>query len=365
MREALDSVRPYMESHGGDVELVGIDDGVARIRLEGQLRGLPGVGLDARAGDQAGARGGRARSRRARGRGRRGEPPDRARRRRARAAGREGRSGEPDAEPCWFDVDGLDDVAEGELRGVRVAGVEIVVARVDGSLLAYRDACAGCGSRIAAGRSPATFSPAAPASAGTTSPAPAGRSTTTASSSSPCRCSDLAGGPRGSRLRHERGARPAARGPAPRRARGEPAPDASPPGPGPPANGARRVRTSAATCAATSSARPPSPAPPDRAPDPLRLRELLGPSLRRRGATAHRHPRRLARRPRADARALGRVRDPDRTRLLHARQRRRRRRRLLSEPRRGDRVGARHGGVGGARSGEPGARRPRARHRGA
>src|SRR5688500_12922927 len=26
--EALDSVRPYMESHGGDVELVGVEDGV-------------------------------------------------------------------------------------------------------------------------------------------------------------------------------------------------------------------------------------------------------------------------------------------------------------------------------------------------
>ena len=39
MREALDSVRPYMESHGGDVELLGIEDGVARLRLEGSCHG--------------------------------------------------------------------------------------------------------------------------------------------------------------------------------------------------------------------------------------------------------------------------------------------------------------------------------------
>ena len=39
--EALDSVRPYMESHGGDVELLGIEDGVARIRLEGSCDGCP------------------------------------------------------------------------------------------------------------------------------------------------------------------------------------------------------------------------------------------------------------------------------------------------------------------------------------
>ena len=39
MQEALDSVRPYMESHGGNVELLGIEDGVARLRLEGSCNG--------------------------------------------------------------------------------------------------------------------------------------------------------------------------------------------------------------------------------------------------------------------------------------------------------------------------------------
>ncbi len=37
--EALDTVRPYMESHGGDVELLGIHDGVARLRLQGSCDG--------------------------------------------------------------------------------------------------------------------------------------------------------------------------------------------------------------------------------------------------------------------------------------------------------------------------------------
>ena len=39
VQEALDSVRPYMESHGGNVELLGIEDGVARLRLEGSCNG--------------------------------------------------------------------------------------------------------------------------------------------------------------------------------------------------------------------------------------------------------------------------------------------------------------------------------------
>lgn len=38
--EALETVRPYMESHGGDVELVELtDDGVARLALEGSCHG--------------------------------------------------------------------------------------------------------------------------------------------------------------------------------------------------------------------------------------------------------------------------------------------------------------------------------------
>ena len=74
VREALDSVRPYMESHGGDVELVAIEDGVAQHAARRPLQGLPGLGGDARAGDQEGARGDGARPRGPRGRGRE-EPP--------------------------------------------------------------------------------------------------------------------------------------------------------------------------------------------------------------------------------------------------------------------------------------------------
>ena len=38
---ALEQVRPYLKSHGGNVELVEIRDGVARLRLEGSCDGCP------------------------------------------------------------------------------------------------------------------------------------------------------------------------------------------------------------------------------------------------------------------------------------------------------------------------------------
>jgi len=41
VRQALEQVRPYLHSHGGNVVLLGIDDGVARLRLEGSCKGCP------------------------------------------------------------------------------------------------------------------------------------------------------------------------------------------------------------------------------------------------------------------------------------------------------------------------------------
>jgi Fe-S cluster biogenesis protein NfuA/nitrite reductase/ring-hydroxylating ferredoxin subunit len=41
VREALEGVRPYLGSHGGDVELLGVSEGVARVRLQGSCEGCP------------------------------------------------------------------------------------------------------------------------------------------------------------------------------------------------------------------------------------------------------------------------------------------------------------------------------------
>jgi Fe-S cluster biogenesis protein NfuA len=41
VRAALDEVRPYLELHGGNVELLSVDDGVARLALEGSCNGCP------------------------------------------------------------------------------------------------------------------------------------------------------------------------------------------------------------------------------------------------------------------------------------------------------------------------------------
>jgi len=39
--KALDAIRPALQQDGGDVELVDIEDGVVRVRLEGACHGCP------------------------------------------------------------------------------------------------------------------------------------------------------------------------------------------------------------------------------------------------------------------------------------------------------------------------------------
>ena len=46
VKETLDAVRESLQSHGGDVELVGIDDdNTVKVRLQGACQGCPGAAM--------------------------------------------------------------------------------------------------------------------------------------------------------------------------------------------------------------------------------------------------------------------------------------------------------------------------------
>jgi Fe-S cluster biogenesis protein NfuA/nitrite reductase/ring-hydroxylating ferredoxin subunit len=147
VREALASVRPYMESHGGDVELLELQDGVARLRLVGSCEGCPASAatlelaikeaIDDAAPDLAGLEvEGVAAARKPP-----GPSPGLLQ---IQMPGGDA----PAPTPTWMALDSVADVAPGELRTVTVRGAELVVANVDGTLLAYRSACAGCGAGL-------------------------------------------------------------------------------------------------------------------------------------------------------------------------------------------------------------------------
>ncbi len=150
--EALDSVRPYMESHGGDVELLGVEEGIARIRLEGSCDGCPASSstlelaiksaLDEAAPDLEGlvVEGAVAPQPATPGPGSMELPVI------------QGAATSAPGPPSWFDLGDVHGLGESELTTAEVNGMPLVIARVEGSLLAFRDACAACGAPLAAGK---------------------------------------------------------------------------------------------------------------------------------------------------------------------------------------------------------------------
>ena len=47
---ALSEMRPYLDSHGGDVRLLGVEDGVVRLQLQGSCSGCPSSAVTLRHG---------------------------------------------------------------------------------------------------------------------------------------------------------------------------------------------------------------------------------------------------------------------------------------------------------------------------
>jgi Fe-S cluster biogenesis protein NfuA/nitrite reductase/ring-hydroxylating ferredoxin subunit len=171
VQQALDSVRPYMESHGGNVELLSLTDGVARIHLQGScsdcsassvtlelaikqaleeaapdLEGLEVVGITAQTAGGPGL---------PMVTGIATPPPTGLELPVVMAGPVAGAAPHPAsaaaAPPAWFDVDGAAELTDGAITALTVAGSELLVANVDGTLLAYRDRCAGCGEALHAG----------------------------------------------------------------------------------------------------------------------------------------------------------------------------------------------------------------------
>ncbi len=52
VKEVIDRIRPLLQGHGGDVELVGVDQetGVVSVRLQGACRGCPGATMTLKMG---------------------------------------------------------------------------------------------------------------------------------------------------------------------------------------------------------------------------------------------------------------------------------------------------------------------------
>ncbi len=172
--EALESVRPYMESHGGDVQLLSLEDGIARLKLNGSCDGCPASAstlelaikqaLDEAAPDLAGlevegltdaapfALPAEEVS---------GAPLPMVHVEPAESNGAQNGGGSGNSDPArvtvdlrsghWIDLPSGLRPAEGEVATSAEAGLPILVANVSGSLLAFRNRCPSCDAEVSRG----------------------------------------------------------------------------------------------------------------------------------------------------------------------------------------------------------------------
>ena len=138
---ALDSVRPYLGSHGGDVKLLGVDaEGVVTLQLLGSCDGCASsaVTLELAVEDAI-----------------RAAAPEIVRIEVEEAAKTPGlitvdqltsRIRSQDSQVTWSAAGKLEDLAVGGLLRSTVAGTDVLLARLLSGVYAYQDHCVGCGS---------------------------------------------------------------------------------------------------------------------------------------------------------------------------------------------------------------------------
>ena len=141
LREALNQVRPYLQSHGGNVELISLTGQAARLRLQGTCKSCASSAITLelairQAIEEA--------------------CPDLA------GFEVEGVAQEPvtpatvaqppeRAKPNWIALENAQQLENGAWMPVRVAGKRLVVCKVYGNLYAYRNNCPACNMPFDAG----------------------------------------------------------------------------------------------------------------------------------------------------------------------------------------------------------------------
>lgn len=147
IQRALDRVRPYLGSHAGGVEYLGVIDGVARLRLEGSCHGCPSSTITVQLAITGAVQEAAPEVSEVVVEGVTTPPPA------GPALLQIGRR--PDEAPAqagngvgWVS---LPNIGPPSSRPVSVSaeGVPVVVCSVRGTLYAYRDACARCASALA------------------------------------------------------------------------------------------------------------------------------------------------------------------------------------------------------------------------
>jgi Fe-S cluster biogenesis protein NfuA/nitrite reductase/ring-hydroxylating ferredoxin subunit len=138
VEEALDEVRPYIESHGGGLELIDVEDGVVHVRMSGSCNGCAASSITLRRGVEEKLRERVEGFKEVVAHEPEGEE----------AADQQNGAGGPTLlqiedlrKPVFVDAGSLADLEPGELKAVEVDGKSILIVNVEGEPYAFRNVC--------------------------------------------------------------------------------------------------------------------------------------------------------------------------------------------------------------------------------
>jgi len=141
VHKALEHVRPYLGSHGGDVEIVSTDaeQGIVRLRMKGSCDGCPSSLLTVKLAVEGAIKEAAPEVVRIEVEG----VTESTKNHTARST--------TTRPTTWVPLPALRAIRAGELAATEVSGARIVLCRIEGQLYAYRDHCPACGSKMNTG----------------------------------------------------------------------------------------------------------------------------------------------------------------------------------------------------------------------
>jgi Fe-S cluster biogenesis protein NfuA/nitrite reductase/ring-hydroxylating ferredoxin subunit len=146
---ALDRVRPYLGSHGGDVKLLGVQEGVVHLRLEGSCHGCPSSTVTMKLAIEKAIEEAAPEVIRIEVEG--ASPAASVASNGNGAAPKINQTAVPDLEinsGGWIALDQLPEFTVENLASTTLAGMSVLLCRVGETFYAYQDSCPSCGSAL-------------------------------------------------------------------------------------------------------------------------------------------------------------------------------------------------------------------------
>jgi Fe-S cluster biogenesis protein NfuA/nitrite reductase/ring-hydroxylating ferredoxin subunit len=148
---ALEEVRPYLQSHGGNVELLGVEDGVARLRMQGSCSGCPSSTMTLKLAIEEAILKAAPDLERIEAEGVAEEPSPKAAT--TFVAGptlrkKEKKRSEEAGASSWTVVGGLPQLSGGGTLVKEVSGERVLFLKLGDDFYAYRHLCPGCGASL-------------------------------------------------------------------------------------------------------------------------------------------------------------------------------------------------------------------------